>query len=67
MSKGINYQIVTGNIFTQAGHLIGAQNYKEKQSTDVYNNCDCLFVNHDNKTFWFSTQEHVKHTQQLVN
>lgn len=67
MSQATNHQIVTENIFTQAGHLIGGLDYTEKDSTESYKNCDCLFIDHNDKTFWFSTQEHVKHTQQLEN
>ena len=44
-----------------------AKVYTEKNPTDNYKNCDCIFVDHDKKTFWFTTKAHVQHTQQLTH
>lgn len=61
----VSSQIITENIFTQAGHLGFGLKYEEKPSTQVYNKCNRLFVDHVNKTFWFTTEEDLKHTSQL--
>lgn len=67
MLKDSNHQIIDQNIFTQAGHLWGNNGYTEKEQTAPYKNCDRLFVNHVNKTYWFTTQSHLEHTLKLAN
>lgn len=59
-------QVITENIFTQAGHLAFAQNYTERPSTQKYNDCNRLVVLHDKKVFWFTTDKDIEHTQQLL-
>lgn len=65
MSKATHHQVISENIFTNAGHLIGKDNYTEKKSTTSYINCNRLFVDHKNKAFWFTTQKHIQHTKKL--
>lgn len=62
-----NTQIISENIYTQGAHLWANGIYTEKKPTSNYKDCDCIFVNHDNKTYWFTTKAHVEHTKQLIN
>lgn len=67
MSTTTNTQVITENIYTQGAHLCANDVYTEKNPTDNYRNCDCIFVDHNKKTFWFTTKAHVQHTQQLTH
>lgn len=62
----VNNQIISKNIFTQAGHLAFGLNYDEKPSTQLYDKCNRLVVMHDKKVFWFTTDTDLEHTNKLL-
>lgn len=65
MSTKSNIQTVNENIFTQGMHLQERLKYKELNPTEKYDNCNVLFINHDKKTFWFTTTKTLEHTNKL--
>ncbi|MDO6737136.1 hypothetical protein [Wenyingzhuangia sp. 2_MG-2023] len=44
-----------------------AKGYTELNPTTEYRLCNEIFIDSENKTFWFTTKETAKHTKQLAN
>ena len=61
-----NYQTLTENIFTNAIHLQENRKYKELNPTKKYGECNVLIVDHENKTFWFTKNETLEHTNKVI-
>lgn len=58
-------ETVTNNIFKKSLEL-REQGYTELPKTDPYKNCNSIFINKYNRTFWFTTKETAEHTLQVA-